>query len=89
MDHKNDLQVIEELTDNVKTLHEENAKLKEEIDRHQYDRQTYIALNENLVVHGKFEAIFHLKKILEEYESLSKERDELNLKLKSIQALFL
>ena len=89
MEHKTDSQIIEELTDNVKTLHEENAKLKEEIDRHQYDRQTYIALNENLVVHGKFEAIFHLKKILEEYESLSKERDELNLKLKSIQALFL
>lgn len=89
MEFENNQQILTELMDNIRNLHEENAKLKQEIDRHQYDRQTYIALNENLVVHGKFEAIFHLKKILEEYESLSKERDELNLKLKSIQALFL
>ena len=133
MDDKTDRQIIEELTDNVKTLHEENAKQKELIEKYQFERQSYISVDnekDNMIVFGRFEAIFRLKQILEENKSLNecnkhesfvgvgdgtgnkfvygthesikkvqefifenerlkKENEELNFKLKSIQALFL
>lgn len=92
MDQKTDLQINEELFNNVKSLHEENARQKELIEKYQFERQSYISVDstkDNMIVFGRFEAIFRLKKILEENEFLKKENQELSYKLRNIQSLFL
>lgn len=67
MEYESNQQILADLIDNIKNLHEENAKLK------QYNNE-----------------LCDINRILaKERDDLNIEKNELNRKLKSIQALFL
>jgi peptidoglycan hydrolase CwlO-like protein len=67
MDFESNEDILRDLMDNIRTLHEENAKLKQHNDQ---------LCDINL-------------KVSQERDDLNVEKNELNRKLKSIQALFL
>ena len=90
MNNRSDEEYIQELFQNVKTLHEENARLMWELD----EARRYA---DDLVEHSNMPCLpadlRNLRQANEHFaienEHLKKEIKELNYKLKSIQALFL
>lgn len=67
-------EILHRLTDNIKVLHEENARLKQEID--------------NLKLFNNKLTDINLK-LSQERDDLNVKNAEINRKLNSIQALFL
>ena len=90
MNNRSDEEYIQELFQNVRTLHEENARLMWELD----EARRYA---DDLVEHSNMPCLpadlRNLRQANEhlavENERLKEENKELNRKLKSIQALFL
>lgn len=74
MEYESNEQILGEFMDNIRNLHEENAKLRQEIDRLESYNNQLAKINLTLA---------------QERDDLNVKNAEINRKLKSIQALFL
>jgi len=94
MEFESNADILRDLMNQLHTLHKENARLIQEnefLNSHN-KHEAFVGVGDgtgNKFVYGTYESIKKVQEFIFENERLKKENEELNRKLKSIQALFL
>jgi len=94
MEYESNADILNDLMDQIHTLHKENARLIQEnefLNSHN-KHEAFVGVGDGRgekFVYGTYESIKKVQEFIFENEKLKTENQELNRKLKSIQALFL
>jgi regulator of replication initiation timing len=96
MEYETNDEILKDLMDQLHTLHKENARLIQENEflnsHNKHEAFVGVGVGDgtgNKFVYGTYESIKKVQEFILENEKLKTENQELNRKLKSIQALFL